>query len=132
MSGQQPEQFHERRKGMRTRFVTRVFLTLPEEQEQLEGDLQDISLFGMYVGTRRQVAIASVCSIRIVITAENSRLILDDLQGQVVRQDEQGLGIRFAARLEWYVLFNIYTHFGKGRRVQNAVVQAEQPDVEAN
>jgi hypothetical protein len=130
MSGQRPEQFHERRKGMRTRYVTRVFLTLPEEQAQLEGDLQDISLFGMYVGTRHQVAIETICSIQIVITADNSRLILDDLHGKVVRQDEHGLGIRFTTRLEWYVLFNIYTHFGKGHRAQDAVVPTGQPDAE--
>jgi len=130
MIGQQPDQFHERRKGMRTRYVTTVILTFPDGQEQLEGGLQDISLFGMYVGTDRQVEIETICSIRIVISARHSRLILDDLQGKVVRQDANGLGIRFAAKLEWYVLFNIYTHFSIEHRAQDAVSPNEPLDTE--
>jgi len=132
MNGQHSEQFHERRKGMRTRYVTTVFLTFADEQEQLQGELQDISLSGMYVGTERQVAIGTTCSIRIVITARDSRLTLEDLQGQVVRRDAGGMGIRFAARFEWYVLFNIYSHFGRGGRKPDAVPPSQPHDAEGS
>jgi hypothetical protein len=29
----------------------------------------------------------------------------------VVRQDEQGIAIHFTFRMEWFVLFKIYTHY---------------------
>lgn len=130
MTGQQPEQFVERRKVTRTRYVTNVFLTFPGEPVELQGELQDISLFGMYVETARQMAIDTSCTIRIVITARNSRLTLDDLQGKVVRRDAHGMGIRFVAKLEWYVLFNIYSHFSRDGRELDAVSLSDPYDAD--
>lgn len=113
MADLQLEEFQERRKGTRTAFITRVTLSFGNGQEDVEGDLQDISIFGLFVETDRKVAPGSPCAVRIAIAARNSRLILKDIGGNVVRCDRRGLGVQFDNRFEWYVLFKIYTHFSR-------------------
>lgn len=109
----QPEEFQERRKGTRTAFLTRVILSFGNGQEDVEGDLLNISIFGMFIETDRKVVPDSPCTARIVVTAMNSRLVIEDIVGRVVRSDQRGLGIQFDARFEWFVIFMIYTHFSK-------------------
>lgn len=121
----QPEEFQERRKGTRTTFLTRVILSFSDGQDDVEGDLQDISIFGMFIETDRMVAPGSPCAVRIVITARNSRLVLKDIEGSVVRCDQRGLGIQFDARFEWYVIFKIYTHFSRNGDELDAASLAE-------
>ena len=121
----QLEEFQERRKGTRTAFLTRGILSFGDGQEDVEGDLLNISIFGMFIETDRKVAPGSPCAARIVVTARNSRLVIEDIEGSVVRSDQRGLGIQFDARFEWYVLFKIYTHFSRNGDELDAASLAE-------
>jgi hypothetical protein len=119
------EEFQERRKGTRTPFITEVILSFNDGQADIVGELQDISIFGLFLETDRAVAAGSSCTVRIVVSAKNSRLIIQDIEGSIVRSDRRGLGIQFEARFEWYVIFKIYTHFSRNGTELDAASLAE-------
>lgn len=101
----------ERRQCTRTFFSTRAQVLLDSGSTIIEGELQDISIFGMFIETKARISVGSSCSIQIIISAQHSRLLLEDIQGVVVRMGDNGLGIQFTSNMEWFVIFKIYTHF---------------------
>ena len=101
----------ERRQCTRAFFSTRAQVLLDSGHTIIEGKLQDISIIGMFIETNASIPVGSSCSIQIIIPAQNSRLILEDIQGVVVRSMDTGLGIQFTSNMEWFVIFKIYTHF---------------------
>ena len=101
----------ERRQCTRAFFSTRAQVLLDSGHTIIEGKLQDISIIGMFIETNASIPVGSSCSIQIIIPAQNSRLILEDIQGIVVRSVDTGLGIQFTSNMEWFVIFKIYTHF---------------------
>ena len=105
------EEIQERRQCTRTAFATRAQVLLENGQSVIEGELQDISIVGMFIETKARIAVGSSCCIQITIAAQNSRLILEEIKGVIVRTAENGLGIRFTSNMEWFVIFKIYTHF---------------------
>lgn len=111
----------ERRQCTRTRFSTRAQVLLDDGQTIVEGELQDISIVGMFIAARTDIAIGSPCSIQIIISAEHSRLILEDIQGVIVRVAGNGLGIEFTSNMEWFVIFKIYAHFSGHSRLDPEV-----------
>lgn len=106
-------QSDERRQCTRTPFVTLVLISAGVENVEVEADLQDISISGMYVEMTQRLSLGTLCSIRILIKGKHSRLILDDIQGEVVREGEGGVAIRFISNMEWFVLFKIYTQYAR-------------------
>lgn len=101
----------ERRQCTRAFFSTRAQVLLDSGHTIIEGKLQDISIIGMFIETNASIPVGSSCSIQIIISAQNSRLILEDIQGVIVRSVDNGLGIQFTSNMEWFVIFKIYTHF---------------------
>jgi len=93
--------------------MTTVLITTGLADLEVEADLQDISISGMYVELEQKLPFGTVCSIQILITGKHSRLILDDIQGEVVREEEGGVAIRFTSNMEWFVLFKIYTQYAR-------------------
>jgi len=75
-------------------------------------DLGNISITGMYVKTDQKLPKDTPCTIEIVISGRDSRLVIDSIQAVVVRNDSEGIGFSFISNMEWYALFNIYTHYG--------------------
>lgn len=103
----------ERRVCSRSLFFTGVTLRVTDMNIEIEADLLDISISGMYVRAGQLLPAGAFCTIVIKITGKHSTLLLEDIQGQVVRQDTEGLAIHFASPLEWFVVFKIYTHYGR-------------------
>ena len=101
----------ERRQCIRAFFSTRAQVLLDSGHTIIEGKLQDISIIGMFIEANASIPVGSACSIQIIISAQNSRLILEDIQGIIVRSVDTGLGIQFTSNMEWFVIFKIYTHF---------------------
>lgn len=104
---------NERRQCTRTTFLTTVLVNTGLEDLEVEADLQNISISGMYIELEQPVPLETVCSLQIIIEGKHSRLILDDIKGEVVRQEEGGVAIRFTSNMEWFVLFKIYTQYAK-------------------
>lgn len=110
------EEFVERRGRVRTPFITDAVISCDSVTLRTAVDLVNISISGMYVETDTSIAADSICDIRIVIRGKHSRLILDDIQGVVIRNDEKGFAVKFTSDMEWFVLFKIYTRYVKEGR----------------
>lgn len=105
------EEKRERRVCTRTPFLTDVTLGSEAAAADVKADLLNISISGMFVRVDQVLPVGTSCTIAIIVTGNHSRLLLDDIQGEVVRQDEHGTAIHFTSRMEWFVLFNVYTHY---------------------
>ena len=95
----------------RTPFLTDVTLRSGAADTGVQGDLVNISISGMFVRIDQAIPVGTACTIEIIVTGNHSRLVLEDIQGVVVRQDEHGVAIHFTCRMEWFVLFKVYTHY---------------------
>ena len=101
----------ERRMCTRTPFFTDVIVRSGDGAIAVHADLEDISITGMFVRIDQAIPVGTPCNVEIRVTGNHSRLLLEDIEGEVVRQDEQGMAIHFTSRMEWFVLFNVYTHY---------------------
>lgn len=102
----------ERRVCTRTPFFTDVILRSGDgDSSPMKAELLNISISGMFVRIDRALSVGTACTIEIRVIGNHSRLVLEDIQGEVVRQDEQGVAIHFTSKMEWFVLFNVYTHY---------------------
>ncbi|MFH2124384.1 MAG: PilZ domain-containing protein [Pseudomonadota bacterium] len=102
---------NDRRMCTRTPFLTDVAIRLEGARSSIPAELVNISISGMFVQIDQCIPVGTSCTIEIIVTGHHSRLLLDDIQGEVVREDEYGLAIHFTSRMEWFVLFNVYTHY---------------------
>jgi len=98
---------------LRTEFSAAVELTNLTTKESIKGRMIDISMYGMYVEVDNSPALNTLCQITIQIEARKSRLTLQEIEGVVVRVEDDGVGIRFTSSMEWYALFNVYSCYGK-------------------
>lgn len=105
------EERRERRMCTRAPFLTDVALRLGNADTVVNADLVNISISGMFVRIDQKIPMGTDCTIEIKVSGKHSRLLLEDIQGEVVRQDEHGIAIHFTSKMEWFVLFNIYTHY---------------------
>lgn len=105
------EEKRERRLCTRTPFFTDVLLRSAGDDVGVQADLLNISISGMFVQVDQVLPVGTFCIMNIIVTGKHSRLVLEDIQGEVVRQDEHGLAIHFTSRMEWFLLFKVYTHF---------------------
>lgn len=103
-------QEREKRSCTRTPFRTDVTLRLGDVDRGIEADLLNISMSGMFIRIDQVIPVGTPCTIEIRVTGNHSRLRLEDIQGEVVRQDEHGVAIHFVSKMEWFVIFKVYTH----------------------
>lgn len=101
----------ERRMCTRTPFLTDVTLRSGGANTVVQAELVNISISGMYVRMDHLLPLGTACTMAIRVTGNHSSLLLEDIQGEVVRQDEHGIAIQFVSKMEWFVLFTIYTHY---------------------
>lgn len=104
---------NDKRVCSRTPFLTDVRLRAKGYDNEIEADLFDISISGMYVQARQTLQVGTLCTIVIKVYGKHSYLLLEDIHGEVVRQDKQGIAIHFTSPMEWFVLFKVYTHYGR-------------------
>ena len=100
---------------LRTSFSAEIELQIKNRKDVFHGKMSDISMFGMFALVSENIPVNSLCNLSITIPARNSRLVLKDIEGVVVREGLGGLGIRFTTSMEWYALFNVYSCYGKSK-----------------
>lgn len=110
-------EFDEKRQCSRTEFLTEVYISFGENEIQLQADMLDISILGMFVETHHDIKLGRECEIKIEIVGCNSKLLLDCIHGEVIRTTDTGVAIRFTSNMEWFVLFKIYSHYSKNGTV---------------
>ncbi len=106
---------NDRRGNDRTQFITDVTLRTGDTCIDVQAEMENISIIGFFVRTEQKLKIGDLCDVTISISAKHSKLTLDDISAEVIRVDEEGMGLRFTSNMEWYVLFRIYTHHSKQR-----------------
>ncbi|NIA08419.1 MAG: hypothetical protein GWP10_01250 [Nitrospiraceae bacterium] len=86
----------ERRKSTRVPFETSMGLWPLKggSQEIYCERTRDISLKSVYCYSNRKLAPGTPCDIELYVKENNSRLVLF-IKGQIVRTDDEGMGIRF-------------------------------------
>ena len=86
----------ERRKHSRVEFATRVVIQIEAEETliELKGSSKDLSLKGMFIGTKSEFAIGTKCLVKVYLTGAIDEIELI-MQGSIVRQGEQNIGIEF-------------------------------------
>lgn len=104
---------NDRRRNDRTPFVADVQLQSGDRCIDVEAEMQNISIIGFFVKTEQKLNVGDICDVTISITAKHSKLTIEDISAEVVRVDNDGIGLRFTSTMEWYVLFRIYTHHSK-------------------
>lgn len=101
----------ERRVSYRMSFASRVFCHVSENGAEYSGLLRDISISGLFMETSDdQLNAPCRCELRIIVEGNHSRLMIDNLHGQIIRSDSDGMAIRFDERLEWFTVVPLYFH----------------------
>ncbi len=101
----------EKRTSLRTPFFTDVILKSEVFDCAIVANLVNISINGMLVQGGKMLPVGSECIAEIQVVGNHSRLSIGEIRGTVIRLDQQGAAIRFATRLEWFVLFTVYAPY---------------------
>ena len=92
-------------------FVTNVAITLSDQEVVVHGHTENLSISGLFMQPLLAVdslAEGEPCTVRILMRGDRSNLLIDDLAGEIVSSNEDGVAVRFNERLEWYALFHIF------------------------
>lgn len=100
----------ERRVSVRMPFVSEVFCQVHEINKKFSGMLRDISITGLFMELSDCPDVGHHCDIDIIFQGKYSRLVIEKVGGVIVRSSENGVGVRFDERLEWFVLIPLYFH----------------------
>ncbi len=86
----------DRRKHSRVGFTTRIEIILKADGKQviLDANSKDLSLKGLFVETDQQFALKTHCEVNIYLSSGIDDIKLE-IQGIIVRQTENGIGIVF-------------------------------------
>ncbi len=105
------EEMNEKRECIRIPFLTDVVLKTSLAGCEILAELLNISISGMLLKIDHDLVVGTSCTFEIRVAGNHSRLVLEDICGEVVRRDQNGLAIHFTSRMEWFVLFTVYTHY---------------------
>jgi len=98
----------DKRNSVRVNFVADVTVRVNQENSTINGRLQNLSIDGILLRSDEKVAAGEPCSVAIVVKDRNSRLMIDEVAGEVVRCEDGEMGIKFRQPFEWLALFHIY------------------------
>jgi hypothetical protein len=100
----------ERRVSVRTPFVSKGFCAVQETEKKYSGTLRDISITGLFMEMGSCPDAGQKCAIEIVFEGAHSRLVIENVTGTILRNDDGGVAVHFDERLEWFVLIPLYFH----------------------
>ena len=102
------DQSDERRNSFRLPFMSKVVCHVDMIDKNYRGTLRDLSTTGFFMETDDCPQVYYKCNIEIILEGEHSRLVIDNLSGSIIRNDDGGVGVRFDERLEWFSLVPFY------------------------
>jgi len=98
----------DRRDTIRINFITDVSVTFHEQNKIIRGELINLSMSGMSLHTMAQFHVGSPCTVKILINGRYSHLVVNKLEGEVVRSEPDMMAIKFKHRFQWLALFHVY------------------------
>jgi len=86
----------ERRKHSRVEFATKIQIQIEAQEKliELKGSSKDLSLKGMFAGTKTEFALGTKCLVKVYLTGMIERIELI-MKGSIVRAGDKGMGIEF-------------------------------------
>ncbi len=101
---------NKQRKFFRMPFVAKISGKIEGSENVFSGSVRDISSLGLFIETSYKLDLGTRCECEIILSGNNSRLIIDQLKAKVIRQDDDGLALNLEEHLEWVALVPIYFH----------------------
>ena len=98
----------DKRHSVRVNYVADATVTFTQDNRTLQGRLKNLSIDGILLQTEEVAAEGTPCTVSIVVPDSHSRLIIDELVGEVVRSAQGEMGIRFLYPFAWLALFHVY------------------------
>lgn len=98
----------DRRETFRMVFQPEAVCRLNENNISYTGKIRDISMLSLFLEVENCPAISGKCDARIILKRQHSRLIIDNLEGSIIRSDDQGIAIQFDQPLEWFNVVPLY------------------------
>jgi hypothetical protein len=104
-----------RRKAFRMPFVSRLVCHTKVNNKKHAGILRDISINGLFMELEDSPEIGCQCHVDIYFEGNHSRLVVENVDGLVVRSEPGGVAVKFDNRLEWFVLIPLFFHKISGK-----------------
>lgn len=98
----------ERRAAVRMPFVSKALCHVQEIDRGYSGMLRDISINGLFMEMDDRPDAGCRCEITIFFEGDHSRLLIENVRGEVIRRENDGVAIRFDERFEWLILIPLY------------------------
>jgi hypothetical protein len=105
----------DKRHSVRVNFVADATVIFKPDSRSLQGRLKNLSIDGVLLQTEETAVEGTPCTLTIVVPDRHSRLIIDDLAGEVVRSAPGEMGIKFLYPFAWLALFHVY-HTKSGQK----------------
>lgn len=95
------DQSAERRDSFRLPFATKVTCYVETTEKKYCGTLRDMSIEGFFMETIDCPHVGYKCNVEIILEGKHSRLRIEKLRGSIIRNNDEGMAVRFDERLEW-------------------------------
>ena len=89
-------------------FTPRAYCELKEDGREFCGTIRDISMKSIYISVESAHEMDGTCDIQIVLEGSHSELEINNLTGEIIRTDDDGVAIRFDKQLEWFAIVPVY------------------------
>ena len=102
------QDLNDKRHSVRVNYVADATVVFKQDSRTFQGRLKNLSIDGILLQTEEVAAEGAACTVTIVVADSHSRLIIDDLDGEVVRSAPGEMGVKFLHPFEWLALFHVY------------------------
>lgn len=109
------EKENNRRTSFRMPFVSKMDCRATGSETIHAGALRDVSINGLFAEMDEYPPVGTECVVNIYFEGDHSRLVIEKLNGKIVRIDPQGVAIQFDNRLEWFVLIPLFFYQVSGK-----------------
>lgn len=102
------QDLNDKRHSVRVNYVADATVVFKQDGGTFQGRLKNLSIDGILLQTEEVAAEGAACTVTIVVVDCHSRLIIDDIEGEVVRSAPGEMGVKFLHPFEWLALFHVY------------------------
>lgn len=102
------QDLNDKRHSVRVNYVADATVVFKPDNRSLQGRLKNLSIDGILLETEEMEAEGTPCTVTIIVPDRYSRLLIDNLAGEVVRSASGEMGIKFLHPFEWLALFHVY------------------------
>jgi len=100
----------DRRVSFRIPFASSAVCHVAATDQEYGGTLRDISITSLFMETDKCRDVGDKCDLDIVLEGKHSRLVIENVNGRIIRRDDNGVAITFDEHLEWFNLMPLYFH----------------------